>query len=346
MSKPRHIRRTQQEAADLALENFNQSVLNDIEVNNFRDKEARKAKIAEDMAARRLQTAKDEAMRIANLKQEEIDAIYGTQEQYELAVQIALLNVTKAEGELKKATKDTNQALKEQKQAAVDNAIAIGQAMSDIAGSLASLFNTLAEDNEQYNDFATGMAMAQILISSAISIAQAIQAAVQAGGFTGPAAPVTIPVFIAQMVGIVAGGIASAVSTLRQAQQAKSSAPKFATGGLITEGHDTTGKKDNVHIMASKGEYVVKKKAVDIVGVGFLDKINNIDGTSISRSGYYAAGGEVTTGIRTSIEAVEYDKMKATFVEALQEMPNPVVSVKEITSKQNRVRAKEKLARS
>lgn len=340
------IRKTQQETVDVALENFNQSALNDLEAGMFRDKEVRKAEIAQDFAARRLQVAKDEAMRIANLKQEEIDAIYGTQEQYELAVQRALLNVTKAEGELKKATEDTAQALKDQKQAAVDNAYAIGQAMSDIASAMSSLFNTLAEDNEKYSDFATGMALAQIMISSAIAIAQAVQAAVQAGAFTGVAAPVTIPAFIVELVAIVASGIASAVSTLKQAQQAKGSAPKFATGGLITEGHDTTGKKDNVHIMASKGEYIVKKKAVDTVGVEFLDKINNIDRTSISRSGYYAAGGEVTTGIQTSIEAVEYDKMKATFVEALQEMPNPVVSVKEITMKQKRVAVKEKLARS
>lgn len=340
------IRNTQQETVDIVLENFNQSALNDLEVSNFRDKEVRKAKIAEDMAARRLQLAKDEATRIANLSQEEITAIYGTDAQYQLALQKAMLNVTKAEGELKKATKDTAQALKDQKQAAVDNAYAIGQAMSDIAGTMASLFNTLAEDNEQYSDFATGMALAQIMISSAIAIAQAIQAAVQAGAFTGAAAPATIPAFIAELVTIVASGIASAVSTLKQAQQAKGSAPKFATGGLITEGHDTTGKKDNVHIMASKGEYVVKKKAVDTVGVEFLDKINNIDRTSISRSGYYAAGGEVTTGIQTSIEAVEYDKMKATFVEALKEIPNPVVSVKEITTKQKRVAVKEKLARS
>ncbi len=340
------IRKTQQKTVDLSLENLNQSALNDIEVGMFRDKEVRKAKIAEDYAARRLQNAKDELKRISGLSQEEIEAIYGTDENYQLALQEAMLNVTKAEGDLNKALQDTAQALRAQKDAAVGNAIAIGQAMSDIASTMSSLFNTMAEDNEKYSDFATGMALAQIMISSAISIAQAIQAAVQAGAFTGVAAPLTIPVFIAELVGIVASGIASAVSTLRQAKQAKGSAPKFASGGLVTGGNDTTGKKDDVHIMVSRGEYVVKKKAVDTVGVEFLDKINNIDGKSTRRSGCYAAGGEVVTGIQTSMEAVEYDKMKATFAEALQEMPNPVVSVKEITNKQNRVRAKEKLSRS
>lgn len=340
-----NIHKTQQETADIALEDTTQKALNEIEISNFRDKEVRKAKIAEEAARKRLQAAQDEVKRISELSQEEIEARYGTNEQYQLALQQAMLNVTKAEGELIQSTKNTTKALKDQKQAAIDNVYAIAEAMSDIAGAFNSLFNTLAEDNEKYSDFATGMALAQIMISSAIAIAQAIQAAVQAGAFTGVAAPATIPAFIVELVAIVASGIASAVSTLKQAQQAKGSAPKFATGGLITEGHDTTGKKDNVHIMASKGEYIMKKKAVDTVGVEFLDKINNINGTSISRSGYYAAGGEVTTGIQTSIEAVEYDKMKATFVEALQEMPNPVVSVKEITTKQKRVAVKESIAR-
>lgn len=341
-----NIHKTQQETADIALEDTTQKALNEIEISNFRDKEVRKAEIAEEAARKRLQAAQGEANRIANLSQEEIEALYGTNEQHQLALQQAMLNVTNAEGELIQSVKNTTKAIKDQKKEAFDNAVAIGQAMSDVAGAMSNLFNELAESNEKYNDFATGMAMAQIMISSAISIAQAIEGATAAAKDTGPLAPLMIAVYVAEMVAIVASGIASAVSTLKQAQQARVSAPRFATGGLITEGNDTTGKKDNVHIMVSKGEYVVKKKAVDAVGVGFLDKINNIDGTAISRSGYYAAGGEVTTGIQTSIEAVEYDKMKATFVEALQEMPNPVVSVKEITTKQNRVSIKEKRARS
>lgn len=339
------IHKTQQEIDDLKLENTTEQQLNEIEINNFRDKEVRKAEILEEMSRRRLQAAQDEAKRISNLSQEEIIEIYGTNEQYQLALQNAMLNVTIAEGDLIQSVKNTTKAIKDQKKEVLDNAVAIAQSMADTAGAMSGLFNTLAENNEKYADFATGMALAQIMISSAIAIAKAIETGMEAGSNTGIASVVTTPMFIAQFVAIVASGIASAVSTLKQAQQVKGSAPKFATGGLITEGHDTTGKKDNVHIMVSKGEYVVNKKAVDSVGVGFLDKINNIDGTS-RRSGYYAAGGVVTTGIQTSIETVEYNKMKATFVEALQEMPNPVVSVKEITTKQKRISVKEKLARS
>ena len=335
-----------QELIDTTLETQWQQRLNDLETGMFADKEVKKAQIAQEMSERRVQLAKDEAERISKMTEETYIAEYGSAENWNLAIQKSILDVVKAEGDLQKAVLDTNAAVKDQKKKMVDSAFTIADAMASTAGSLNNLFSTLAENNEKYSDFATGMAMAQILISTAVSIAQAVQAAVQAGGFTGPAAPVTIPVFIAELIGIVASSIASAVSTLNQAKQAKGSAPKFATGGLITEGNDSTGKRDTVHIMASTGEYVIKKKAVDNVGVDFLDMINNFDGKSVYRkSGYYAVGGEVAAGISVAEESISYDKMKVAFGEALEEMPNPVVSVKEITNKQKRVAVKERIAR-
>lgn len=334
-----------QDLIDTALATQWQQRLNDLEAGMFADKEVKKAQIAQEMAERRVQIAKDEQKRIASMTEETYIAEYGSAERWNLAIQKSILDVVKAEGDLQQAVKDTNAAVKDQKQKMVDSALTIADAMASTAGSLNNLFNTLAENNEKYSDFATGMAMAQILISTAVSIAQAVQAAVQAGGFTGPAAPITIPVFIAELVAIVASSIASAVSTLNQAKQAKGSAPKFATGGLITEGNDSTGKRDTVHIMASTGEYVIKKRAVDNVGVDFLDTINNLDGRSVShKSGYYAVGGEVAAGISVAEEAISYDRMKVAFGEALEEMPNPVVSVKEITNKQKRVAVKERIA--
>lgn len=334
-----------QELIDTTFATQWQQRLNDLEVSDFRDKEVKKAQIAQEMAERRVQLAKDEAARISKMTEEQYVAEYGSAENWNIAIQKSILEVAKTEGDLQKAVKDTNAAVMDQKKQMVEAGMTIADAMASTAGSLNNLFTTLAENNEKYSDFATGMAMAQILISTAVSIAQAVQAAVQAGGFTGPAAPVTIPVFIAELIGIVSSSIASAVSTLKQANNAKGSAPKFAEGGLITEGGDSTGKHDSVHIMASTGEYVIKKKAVDNVGVDFLDMINNFDGKSVSRkSGYYAVGGEVAAGIAVSEEAISYDRMKVAFGEALEEMPNPVVSVKEITNKQKRVAVKERIA--
>ena len=335
-----------QEMIDTTLETQWQQRLNDLETGMFADKEFKKAEIAQEMADRRVQIAKDESARISKMTEEQYVAEYGSAENWNLAIQKSILEVAKAEGELQKAVQDTNAAVKEQKQKMVDAAFTIANAMASTAGSLNQLFNTLAENNEKYSDFATGMAMAQILISSAVATGEAVVAAINAGKDTGLGAAIAIPLFMVEFIGIVAAGIAQAVSVLNQAKQAKGSAPKFATGGLITEGNDSTGKRDTVHIMASTGEYVIKKKAVDNVGVDFLDMINNFDGKSVSRkSGYYAVGGEVAAGIAVSEEAISYDRMKVAFGEALEEMPNPVVSVKEITSKQKRVAVKERIAR-
>lgn len=340
-------RKIKEETAQIYIDMFDSTVLTELEVGNFADKEIRKTEILKEQAEQRLIYAQNEVTRLQSLSQEEITAIYGTQDAYQLAVAQSMQKVTEAQNNLAVATKNVQVAMDDQKKQMVNNGIAIAQSMAETAGAINSLFNTLAENNEEYSDFATAMAMAQIMISTAISIAQAIQGATTAAAQTGVAAPFTTPVFIAEMVAIVASSIASAVSTLQQAKQAKSEAgkPHFATGGLITQGGDPTGRRDTVHIMGSTGEYVVQKRAVDAVGVDFLDRINAMGGSGRSRSGFYATGGEVTTAITTSSESISYDKMKASFTEALEEMPNPVVSVKEITRTQKRVSAKENLSK-
>ena len=348
MQAEESARKIKSETAQIYTDNFYTDTLNQIELGAYADKEIQKTQILKDQASARLFTAQDEMKRLQSLSQEEIIALYGTQEQYELAVAQSSQKVIEAQNNLSVAMKNVNVAVANQRKTLMDSGLAVAKSMEETAGAINSLFNTLAENNEKYSDFATAMALAQIMISTAISIAQAIQGAMTAAAQTGIAAPFTAPAFIAEMVAIVAGSIASAVSTLQQAKQAKSAAgtPRFATGGLITEGGDRTGTKDNVHIMASTGEYIIKKKAVDNVGVDFLDMINNFDGKSrTAKSGYYAAGGEITTAISTSIESSSFDKMKASFTEALQEMPNPVVSVKEITRTQDRVRTKEQLSK-
>lgn len=245
-----------------------------------------------------------------------------------------------------------------EKQVWMQTTVSVMDAMASVTSSISNLFNTLAEDNSKYSDFATGIAMAQILISSAVSIAQAIQAAVQAGGFTGPAAPITIPVFIAEMVGIVASGIASAVSTLKQAQQAKGSAPRFATGGEIRHGQSGV---DKVPIMATRGEYVIKKEKVDEYGVDFFDALN-FGGHSVKHlsvgdgSVQRFAGGGVVASLPAVLPAVsagdgfDYDTLKDAMREsvsdALTDMPSPVVSVREVTNAQKRVRVKENISRN
>lgn len=335
-------RKTMQDTVDVRNQELFDKRIADTELSNYTDKEVRKTEIMREQAQERVLAATNEAKRLAELSDEEITAIYGTDEAYQLVLAKAQAKVTEEQINLQKAIRQTNDALQQQKDKMLQTGMAIADSMAGVAGTLSDLFNTLAQDNEQYADFATGMAMAQIMISSAIAIAQAIQAAVQAGGFTGPAAAVTIPVFVAEMVGIVASGIASAVSVLKQAQQYQTSAPKFAEGGLV--GGKTTygaeGRRDDMTIMASRGEFVVNADATR----KHLKELIAING-GIGDGGMFYATGGVVSGSYTKAysEQANVEQMREAFADVIADI-TPVVSVKEITRMQNRVKVKSTIA--
>lgn len=215
---------------------------------------------------------------------------------------------------------------------------AVGSAVDSIAGSMAGLFQQLAADDEKYSDYATGMAMLQILVSTAVSIAAAIEGATQSGAATGPGAFVATPAFIAEMVGIVMSALASATSTLLQAKQSKPSTPKFATGGLINRGQDGV---DKVPIMATKGEYVIRKKKVDELGVDFLDMLNFGNLRPDVMKTHYAQGGLVNAPSNSTLNDVMRQQDMVDVMREVMSEIQPVVSVKEITRAQSRVRVKQ-----
>ena len=215
------------------------------------------------------------------------------------------------------------------------------------------MFNTLAESDEKYEGWALAMAELQILISTAISIAQAIQGAITAAAQTGIMAPFTTPVFIAEMVGIVVGAIASATTTLLKAKQSKQSAPKFAEGGLV--GNKTTRRKDDtVNAKLSLGEYVIPSEVVSDLGVDYFDKIIGKKHKKLPKIGNFetpsfATGGLVNVPNTQSVAqnmTFDYDMLREVVADAIANIPAPVVSVKEITNTQNRVKVKETIARS
>lgn len=300
------------------------------------------ARIEEERAKRTYEIRKTEHEQLKALSQSEITERYATIEEYNAAVAQSAEVVKQAEYDKVVAMKNTAAAVKAEKNAMMDSAIAVGQAVDKMAQALNGLFQSLSESNDKYNDFATGIAMAQILISSAVSIAQAIQAAVQAGGFTGPAAVGTIPIFIAELVGIVASGIASAVSVLNRAKEARTSVPRFATGGYVGEGRDGV---DKVPAMLTKGEYVISKKRVDELGLDVLNKLNFGKTSGVqSFDGYYATGGMVTSGVQVHNERYEIDvnEMRDAMAEAVAGV-QVVASVKEINRVQNRIKIKERI---
>lgn len=312
--------------------------------------EVEKTRILLEQAKERQRIANEEYAYISAERKkytdQEIVAIYGSLEAYNNAVLEANLKVIESENDVKDAMRDVATASTNQKITMIENATAIMGSVNSILGSMQSLFETMAEDNESYADFATAMALMQILVSTAISIANAIEGATAAGAATGAAAPFTTPVFITEMVAIVAGALASATTTLLKAQQAKKSAPKFADGGLIG-GHyassESEGRRDDVAIQASKGEYIINANAVKRYGVGFLDSINGTSGSvSITK---FANGGYVSDAtVMAGNYQFQMDLTRQMMVEAMSEI-QPVVSVREITHAQNRVAMAERISK-
>lgn len=312
--------------------------------------EVEKTKIMLEQSQERLRIAQEEAKRIADERQQytddELTAMYGSLDEYNNLVAESELKVVEAENNVQNAVKAVNDAIVAQKLKMNQDATAIMSAMDGIASAMQGVFETMAESDEKYSDYATALAMMQILISTAISIANAIQGATAAGAATGPGAPIATPAFIAEMIGIVAGAVASATTTLLKAKQQKPQAPKFAEGGHVKG--KGTGTSDSIDAKLSDGEYVIKEKVVKEYGVDFFDRINFGGRLPFLDGIHFAQGGCVQSVLQTpnftTESTFDYELMKDMMAEAVSEV-QPVVSVKEISSMQNRVALKEQIAR-
>ena len=312
--------------------------------------EVEKTRILQEQAEERLKIAQEEYSRMAKEREkytdEELVAIYGSLEAYNNALAESQLKVIEGENAVKDAMKDVSIAAANQKSKMIETANTIMSSLNGILGSFQSLFETMAESDEKYADYATAMAMMQILVSTAISIANAIQGATAAGAATGIAAPFTTPAFITEMVAIVAGAVASAVSTLKKAQQSKASKPKFAEGGLV--GNRTTRKTDDrIDAKLSEGEYVISAPVVDRIGVRFLDWLNFGQYMGRRPKTAYAEGGAVSIprdAIRRT-ETIGVEEMRAAMAEAVSEV-TVVADVREITRVQNRIQTKQAISKN
>lgn len=312
--------------------------------------EIEKTRILQEQAEARLKIAQEEYYRMAKEREkytdEELIAIYGSLEAYDNALAESQLKVIEGENAVKNSMKEVSIAAANQKSKMIEAATAIMESMNSILGSFQSLFETMAESDEKYADYATAMAMMQILVSTAISIANAIQGATAAGAATGVAAPFTTPAFIIEMVAIVAGAVASAVSTLQKAKQSKASKPKFAEGGLVG-GRVTRKKDDRIDAKLSEGEYVISAPVVSSIGVKFLDWLNFGHFMGRRPRTAYAEGGAVSipqSAIRQT-ETVGVEEMKAAMAEAVSEV-TVVADVREITRVQNRIHTKQAVSRN
>lgn len=314
--------------------------------------EKKRTEIMLEESRRREKVAEDEYERISSMTQEEIDGMYGSMEAWETALAQADTRIVQAQQQVQqnedaliRADKNIEKAAMRTKNQLIDMGKQTSAAVAGIAGSFQDLFSTMAESDEKYSDYATAMALMQILVSTAISIANAIQGATSAAAATGPAAPITTPVFIAEMVGIVTSGIVSATTTLMKAKQSKEKRPKFATGGYI-EGPGS-GTSDSITARVSNGESVINARstekyfdllsAINVAGGG-----RAFSGARIHGIPKFATGGYINA--ETIAASRESEAMKDAMMEAVAGV-TPVVSVKEITRVANRVAVKERITR-
>lgn len=189
-------------------------------------------------------------------------------------------------------------------------------AVGQTAGAIQGLLSTVAGDNEEMQKYMKAAGMVQILMSMGVGIAQAIQAG---SGLMFPANLVAIAAGVAAVV----GGITSAISLFKQTETV--AAPRFAEGGLVTG--PGTGTSDSITAKLSNGESVMTARTTQMFAP-MLSAMN------------VAGGGAPIT------QAGQNESMKGMFADVFSEMPNPVVSVKEIASVGNKVKVKESISKN
>lgn len=230
--------------------------------------------------------------------------------------------------------------------------------VADALGALGGVFDAMAsgyqqaldrmfEENETFTESQREQAyelaesqyhatMAGIILNQATALGNAIAGAI--GAFRDTSGGVVAR--IAAMTASLAAGTAAIISGISQAKQAtatfeeqKEKIKKYATGGYV-EGAGTT-TSDSIPARLSNGEAVINARSTSMF-YDLLSRINQAGGgvafpnAQNSPILHFARGG-VANNTQTMIEAVK------TAVKGVQ----PVVSVKEITKVQNKLKLKE-----
>lgn len=242
------------------------------------------------------------ALKIAQLEEEKLQI-----QQKEDESDAAFLN-RKLELDLK-----LKELREQQNQQIVDQQVNTLGALSSIAGGMTDLFESLAEDNEAFASFAKAMALFQIGLDTAKALTAGIAAAQQAGPF-----PANL-VAIATTVATVLANIAKAKKYLTSSKEPKAS---FATGGLVTGAG--SGTSDNISARLSNGESVLTARATSMF-TPIISAFNQI-------------GGGVPISTReTAAQVMGEEMLTRAFARAIQDMPNPIVSVQDINTVSDRI---------
>ena len=189
-------------------------------------------------------------------------------------------------------------------------------AVTTITDAFSSMLDSFAEDNEALAAFAKTVALFNIGLSTAEAISKGVAAA-QSVPFPGN-------------IAAIATTIASVMANIAKAKQLvnKEKNPKYADGGEITGPSHASG---GVLIEAEGGEGIINKHSMSNPLLRSIASAVNVAGGGVPFSNVPI----FPTGSSGGFDTAE---LKAVFVEALKEMPVPVVSVVEFTEVQDRVK--------
>lgn len=195
------------------------------------------------------------------------------------------------------------------------SASAVGNAF----GVMGSFFGQFAEQSVDAAKAEAAMSLAQTYIQQGVAIASGV----------AQAAKVPYPGNIAAIASVVAAIVSALGSTVSIVKKANDQIQYYAVGGLVTGAGSSTS--DSIPARLSNGEFVVNAAATR----QHLAELVSINGGwgNTSPAAKFASGGYVTAGI----DAAAIVKAMTAAMEGI----TPVVSVKEITMMQNRIKIKE-----
>lgn len=258
------------------------------------------------IAQEELRIAMDKYQALLSMDEATKESLYDS----DVAYQTAVLN---GEMAVQDAKLETARITKEQAEYQLNTTLT---AMSTISGAAANLFNTLAEDNAEFAEFAKLLALFNIGVNTALAISEAI---------AGNAAR---PIKMAAAIAAVLSAIAQAYQVLNQAE--KPATPKFSRGGLVTG--PGTGTSDSIPARLSNGEAVMTARAV--VDWGPVLSMMNV-----------SSGGNAIPTRHLPEKSSGMRQMEQMFERVMRRLPNPVVTVRDINNGQRRVKVQDETAR-
>ena len=195
------------------------------------------------------------------------------------------LNAIFAEQEARKQAFDQMKQQEEEKQQLAQDT---ASAFAGVAGSIAGMLQTFAEENQEMAKMAKILALAQIAIETGVATAKGISSAMSIGFPQNLAA-------IATTIATVISGMTSAISTVKGA--------KFATGGYVSG--PGTATSDSIPAQLSNGESVINAKSTAMFGP-LLSSLNQAGGgiafnpaTGGQREGYEFLASAVAAGMKS-----------------------------------------------